>query len=444
MKRLYHPVVILIASICALGGLLFGYDTGVISGAILLIRREFSLDPSTVEIVVSAVLVGAIIGSCSAGRLADKYGRRPVILVCAFLFAIGSIWTALSESSETLVAGRVIVGLAIGAASFVVPLYLSEISPPQIRGGLVSLNQLAITVGILVSYLVDLAFAEIGSWRGMMIAALLPSSVLAIGMFFLSESPRWLLKKGREEDAKRALMRVLEASDVPNEIAAIRGSLQHQAGTLRDLFEARLRPALIIGLGLAFFQQATGINTVIYYAPTLFQMSGLSGDIVPIIASVGIGIVNVALTCVAVSLLDRVGRRPLILTGLIGMALSLALLGFAFHSDAKGGALGIIAVISMMFYIASFAISLGPGFWLLISEIYPLKIRGVAMSVATAFSWMINFLVASTFLTLIQRFGPAATFWLFAIMTAFAWLFCLIFVPETKGKTLEEIEAHWG
>ena len=431
------------AAISALGGMLFGYDTGVISGAILFIRKDFLLSPTQVEIVVSCVLVGALLGAIAGGVLADQFGRRRVIIVTAILFAAGAIETALAPSLTLLIAGRIIVGAAIGVASFATPLYISEVAPVNIRGRLVSINQVALTSGIVISYLVDYSLVAVQGWRWMFALATVPATILAIGMFLLPESPRWLVSRNLIDSAQKVLIRIRGNKDVSVELEEIQTSLAVQSGGWRDLFTPLIRPALIVGVGLAILQQITGINTVIYYAPMIFEFTGVKSASASILATVGVGVVNVAMTVVALLLVDRVGRRPLLLIGLTGMIIGLGVLGLAFQLPSLSGSLGWIAEISLMLYVGAFAIGLGPVFWLLISEIYPLKIRGVAMSVATSANWGANLFVALTFLTLIQATGRSSTFWLYGLVGIVAWLFTWFYVPETKGRSLEDIESHW-
>ncbi len=436
--------VTVIAGISALAGLLFGYDTGVISGAILFVQEDFRLTTFQEEIVVSAVLLGAMIGAMAGGRLTDRFGRRNMLIQVAILFIIGAICTSFAPTMLWLSIGRVVVGVAIGIASFTAPLYISEISPPAVRGKLVSLNQLMITIGIVCSYLADYGLADSREWRWMFGFAAIPAFILLAGLLFVPESPRWYMTRGLRDRARAVLDRIHPPAAAASELAEIEASLsQQQEGRWNELVSARLRPALIIGIGLAVFQQFTGINTVIYYAPTIFQFAGVRSHSAAILATAGVGLINVLTTVVALRLLDRVGRRPLLLYGLAGMVLSLGVLGVGFTSPNPGQALAWISVICVMLYVACFAIGLGPVFWLMISEIYPLKIRGRAMGIATVANWGSNLLVALTFLTLLRLLGPAWTFWLYALVGIAAWVFVARLVPETKGKTLEQIESQW-
>jgi len=437
--------VYLAAGFAALGGLLFGYDTGVISGAVIFIKRDFSLATFPQELVVSVVLAGAAVGALAGGRLADRLGRRLTLLATSIIFILGAIMCAAAPSLSVLVVGRAIVGLAIGLASTTVPVYISEVSPANARGWQVSLFQLAITIGILCAYLVDYGFAESGEWRWMLGLAAVPGVILGLGMLFLPESPRWLAERGRTDTAHAVLARIRGTQDVQAEMDAIRSSLQQakERGRWTDLLMPAVRPALVIGIGLAIFQQVTGINTVIYYAPTIIQSAGISSAAGSILATAGIGLVNVLMTIVSMWLIDRAGRRPLLLTGIAGMVVSLGVLGLAFRMMAGNTSLAWVAVVTLMAYVAFFAISLGPIFWLLISEIYPLKIRGLAEGTAAGTNWAFNLLVSITFLTLVELLGPSWTFWLYGVLAVASWLFSYYLVPETKGRTLEEIEQSW-
>lgn len=435
-----------IAAIAATGGLLFGFDTGVISGALLFIQQDWVLSPTLEGVVVSCVLVGALTGSLVSGKLADHFGRKNIIMVTALIFFMGSLGTAFAPTLEVLIAGRVVIGIAIGVASFTVPLYLSEISPPSVRGALVSLNQLAITIGIVVSYLSDAYFESyVHAWRWMFGVGVFPAIVLFTGMIFLPRTPRWLMSKHKEEEARLVMAKIDPVSNLDEQIAEMKNSIAMESGgKYSDLLISWIRPALFIGIGLMFIQQFTGINTVIYYAPKIFQSSGFVSAAAAIYATVGVGIVNVLMTIVSIMLLDKFGRKPLMYIGLSGITISLIVLGLAFHFEtALGDNLKWFAIASLVVYIASFAVSLGPICWLIIAEIYPLKIRGMAMSIATFSNWLFNFFIALTFPILLEKIGTPPTFWLYAIVGVLGIIFCKTYVPETKGHTLEVIEQHW-
>jgi sugar porter (SP) family MFS transporter len=430
----------LTAGIAALAGLLFGFDTGIISGAILFIKTEFHLAPLTEEFLVSAALIGAVCGCVLSGRVTDAIGRRSTILITAGVFSVGSIVSAIAPNVGLLIVGRLAVGLAIGVASYAAPLYIGEIAPPNLRGGLVTLNQLAITGGILLSYVVDALFAPNQSWRWMLASGVLPAIALELGVVFLPESPRWLLLHGFRESATKTLARIRATEDNRAEIDEILEHAQTGSGKIADLLRPMIMRVIFLGAGLAVIQQVTGINTVIYYAPTIFQAAGFQSAQASITATAGVGLVNVIMTIVAIPLVDRVGRRPLLLSSLTGMLLSLVLLAIGF---ALGGpALKWIGVFSLVVYIASFAIGLGPVFWLLISEIFPLNIRGQAASIATTANWLSNFFVSLTFLSLLNGLGNVWTFLLYAVLSAAGLWYCFALVPETKGVPLERIERN--
>jgi sugar porter (SP) family MFS transporter len=444
-KHVGRAFVYVAAAFAGLGGLLFGYDTGVISGAELFLRNDFALSAFDLEIIVSGVLAGAAAGALVGGRLADLFGRRKLLIVTAIIFALGAVVCAEATTVGILIFGRVAIGIAIGLSSGTVPVYISEVSPAEARGWQVSLFQLAITVGILGAYLVDYAFARIQSWRWMFGLALVPAAIFGSAMYFLPETPRWLAKQGQFAAARAVLARIRGTANVDREMKEIEQSLLQsvESGHISDLLQRSLRPALAVGIGLAIFQQVTGINTVIYYAPIIIQSAGISSASGAILATAGIGGVNVLMTIVSMWLIDRVGRRPLLLCGIAGMVVTLGVLGLVFRLSAAGGTLAWLAVVSMMLYVASFAISLGPIFWLLISEIYPLKIRSSSEGLCATSNWAANLLVTLTFLTLVQRIGPSQTFWLYGLLAMGAWIFSYLLVPETKGRTLEQIEVAW-
>jgi sugar porter (SP) family MFS transporter len=433
--------VLFSAAITALGGLLFGYDTGVISGALLFIGRDFhGLTSFDKELLTSILLIGAAIGALGAGRIADRIGRRPTVLGTAALFVVGVLLAAVSPSYGVLVAARVVIGLAVGSASMVVPLYIGEIVPPRVRGALVSFNQLAITTGILVSYLIDYGLASTANWRLMFGLAAIPAILMFVGMLFQHESPHWLAAQGREDEARQVLRRVRDEGDIEAEIAEVR-DVSARRSSLRELTNPALRHVVVIGVMLAIFQQITGINTIIYYAPTLLSSAGL-GNSAALLANVVNGAVNVLMTIVAIRLLDRTGRRPLLLGGTTGMAIGMIVvaLTFAIGGSHLHGSTAYIAIGGLLLYTGSFAIGLGPVFWLLISEIYPVRIRGQAMSVATMANWGANFVVTISFLTLLSAIGNAGTFFLFAGLSVVALAYFQRQVPETKNRSLQEIE----
>jgi SP family galactose:H+ symporter-like MFS transporter len=431
--------VLLTAAVAALGGLLFGYDTSVISGAMLFLQSDFHLTDTQLEFAVGIALAGALVGSAIAGILADRWGRRSTLILAGIGFGVFAVLSGLAVGLVSFVVARFFVGACIGLASLVTPLYLAEMAPARIRGALVSLNQLAITVGIGVAYFVDYSLAASQNWRWMFITALFPSLVLLIGMIFLPESPRWLARSGFRQRALENFHRLGRGDEAEAELRDVELVLQEEKGGFGMLFQPGFRVAVLVGIGLAVFQQITGINTIIYYSPAILRMSGYPSAKAAILAAAIIGVVNVLVTIVSILLVDRLGRRFLLLLGTAGMAVALTLVGIAFHNHSAG----FVVFYEVIAYIVFFGIGLGPVVWLLISEIYPTKIRGKAMSLATLTVWGANWLVAGTFLSLIHAAGPAGTFWIFAVICVLAFFFCLAFVPETKGRSLEDIERHW-
>jgi len=433
--------VVLIACIAAVSGILFGFDTGVISGAILFIKRDLNPSPFMFSVIMSSVLVGALIGSGVSGSFADFFGRKKLLVITALIFIVGTVCSALANTEWVLIISRLIVGVAIGIASFAAPLYISEVAPARYRGALVSLNQLAITIGILASYAVDVYFSHTGDWRWMFGLGVVPAVLLFFGMLALPCSPRWILLKGRTEQARRILQAIRNCEDVDHELNEIRESLcEKQDWHL--LLQRWLLPALIVGLGLAFFQQCTGINTIIYFAPTIFQMAGFDSASGAISTTAIVGVANVLFTIIAIPLIDLWGRRPLLLFGLCGMGFGLLMLSISFHFGGDNSMLKWLTLASMIIYIACFAMSLGPIMWLVIAEIFPLQVRGLGSSIAISACWFFNGVVTFTFEYLIQAFGPGGTFFLYASLCLAGWVFVLRMIPETKGISLEMIENN--
>ena len=433
----------LISCVAAIGGLLFGYDTGVISGAILYIKQQFPISTVEEELIISMVSLGALFGALIGGRLSDHFGRKKIVLTSSIFFIISAIGLSLSNSVGELIGWRFFVGVAIGVSSATAPLYIAELAPCYMRGALVSLNQLAITVGILSSYLIGLAYVESQSWRMMFALAAIPAAVQFIIMCFFPESPRHLMKFGEKNKAIKILQKYRGSKrDAQLELAHIEKLNEIKKASWKELISKKVRPALFAGVGVTIIQQITGINTIIYYAPTIFKFAGFSSDATALHATMWVGIVNVLMTFVAIYLVDKVGRKPLLYFGLGGMIVSLIILGIGFHTT-QTELIGIISLVTLFTYIASFAYSLGPIGWLLNSEIYPLHIRGRAMGVATCANWLSNFLITATFLNLIHLLGKAGTFWLYALIGIFGIYFIWRRVPETKAKSLEEIEDFW-
>jgi sugar porter (SP) family MFS transporter len=430
----------------ALGGLLFGYDTGVISGALLFIPNDFKLSPFLQGAIVGALLLGAALGSAVAGRISDAVGRKRLIIGAGVIFTGGALLAALAPTVGVLVAARFILGLAVGSAALAVPIYLSEIAPTEIRGAIASLNQLMIVTGILAAFVVNAILASSENWRLMLGLAAVPSIILLIGMVFMPETPRYLVHSGEEEEA-RDVLEELPGDERPQErIEEIREVDQEESDSgIRALFREKwVRPALIVAIGLAVFQQLVGINTIIYYAPTTLTDVGF-GKSSAIYANLIIGVINVGMTFVAIRIIDRVGRKPMLIAGVCGMVASLLVLGIANAVLAKphhpGDPAAIITLITLATFIASFAATWGPVVWVMLPEVLPLNVRGTAMGVAVCLQWLANFAVAQTFPLFLSSFGTAASFLIYAGLGVLAGLFVLRFVTETKGRSLEEIET---
>ncbi len=442
MKYIWLYIVAIVAS---LGGLLSGYDTGVISGALLFINETWVLPDTLQGFLVSSVLIGAVIGAATNGILADIFGRKKIIMATAVIFILGSILCAFAPNVYVLILSRIFVGFAVGIVNFVVPLYLSEVSPKNLRGTLVSLYQWAITAGILFSYFINAVFAQaVYNWRWMLFAGVVPGLVLFIGMCFMSDTPRWLVSKNRDDEAKKVFSKIEPDIEPEKEIAEIKETLVDNRQEKAFRLKKWMIMPFVVGIGIMFAQICTGINTIIYYAPTIFKTAGFDSNLTAIYATTGIGVVNFIMTIVAVFFTDRIGRKPLLYFGLTGVMLSLFALGTSFaFAGVLGSSLKWVAVGSLVTYIICFAMSLGPIGWILVSEVFPLRIRGIAMSVCTVSNFAFNFFVVGSFPVLLHRIGGAWAFWVFGIVSILCIIFVYFFVPETKGISLEEIESNW-
>jgi sugar porter (SP) family MFS transporter len=431
--------VLRLAIIAALGGFLFGYDTGVISGALLYIEADFHPSSFEAQAFVGALLVGAVVGAIISGFSADALSRRRTKIVAGSIYVLGALGSAAAQDPTQLIVARFVLGISVGAASFVSPLYISELAPKRIRGGVTSFNQLMIVSGIFAAYIVNWAFGGVsGNWRWMLGLGALPGLILAVGMYFQPFSPRWLVGQGRDDEARDVLRRARSSEDeAEEELGEIKEEAKEE-GSLRDLLSPGVRAMVLIGVVMAVAQQLIGVNTVIYYAPTILKLTGLSTGSA-ITQALSVGITNVIFTVVAILILDRVGRRPLLLVGTVGCILALVALGIFFASSTLKHDAPIIALICLIVYIASFAVGLGPVFWLMISEIFPLKVRSAAMSVSTVANWTSNFLVSTFFLTLTGAITIQGTFWLYAGFGVAAAIFFAFRLPETKDRSLEEI-----
>ncbi|CAN1249207.1 Probable inositol transporter 2 [Linum perenne] len=451
-----NPYVLRLAFSAGIGGLLFGYDTGVISGALLYIRDDFkSVDRQTVlqESIVSMAVAGAIIGAAVGGWANDKYGRKIALMVADFLFFIGAVIMAASPGPATLIVGRVFVGLGVGMASMTSPLYISEASPAKIRGALVSTNNFLITGGQFLSYLINLAFTKVpGTWRWMLGVAGIPALLQFVLMMFLPESPRWLFRKGKEEEAKIILRKIFPPEDVEAEIQDLKDSVEKEVReqgssekiNFRKLWQTKtVRRGLIAGVGLQVFQQFVGINTVMYYSPTIVQLAGFASNQTALLLSLVTAGLNALGSIVSIYFIDRTGRKKLLLISLFGVAVSLGLLAGIFHqttTHSPRSKFGWLALIGLALYIISFSPGMGTAPWIVNSEIYPLRFRGVCGGIAATANWISNLIVAQTFLSLTEAIGTDMTFLLFGIVSVVGFFFVIIYVPETKGLPIEEVE----
>lgn len=441
--------LLLITLVAATGGFLFGYDTAVINGANQYLKAHFSLTPTQEGIAGASAILGCIPGAMLAGFLSDRFGRRKVLFLCAILYAVSGLLSAIPRTFGEFLAARFVSGLGIGASSMICPIYIAELAPAGKRGRLGSLFQLGIVVGIFLTLFInaliqgqgDEAWNAVRGWRWMLGAEVAPAALLLALLFFVPESPRWLIQAGREAEARDILNGVAGPEQAEKEIAAVKSVLGQEAGRFRELFHARFRAPLIVAVALMAISQFSGINAIMYYSTKIFTTAGV-GVKDAFMSSVVVGLVNVLFTFVAIAFVDRAGRRALLLIGLGIQVLALAAVGGMFAADVKG--VGLLAAI--LVFIGAFAMALGPIPWILCSEIFPTKIRGRAMSVATFTIWTSCYIVAQTFPMLNDNpaIGPARTFFVYAACSFVGFLFVLTKVPETKGRSLEEIEASWS
>ncbi len=439
--------VSLIAGVAALGGLLFGYDTAVINGAITPLTEYFELSEAMKGWAMASGLVGCVIGALVAGVMSDWIGRKRVLLLCAMFFAVSAVGSAVPDRLSIFVLARILGGMGVGAASIISPVYIAEVSPARIRGRLVTVYQLAIVIGIMLIFFVNAGIADLGSdtwnvqygWRWMFASETLPAVLFFVLLLAVPESPRWLTKENRRSDALSILERINGPSRATKEMEEIKQALQKEQGSIRELFQPGLRFAFMIGVTLAIFSQLTGINVIMYYATDIFQHAGFESN-VSYWTNTTVGVVNFSATFIAIWLVDRAGRRFLLLLGNAGMTLCLFTVGLLFFLNMQKG---MTTLIFILLFVTFFALSMGPVTWVVLSEIFPNRIRGTATSIATVCLWSTNLLVTLMFPILREWIGSAWTFWTFMTMCLFAFFFVLMSVPETKGKTLEEIEKSW-
>jgi sugar porter (SP) family MFS transporter len=445
-----------IGLVVMLAGLLFGYDQGVISGALSGIGKSFHPGTFVIEIITSWVTLGALAGALMAGMLADRLGRRVTIIIAAGIFVIGALLESLAPGTGVLVAGRLVLGAGVGVASVAAPLYGAENAPARDRGRYVSLYQMAVTIGIFLAYFADYLLISSDRWRVMLGISVIPGALLLVAILPLGDSARWYVKVGRRADAETVLRRAEPHVNIAGQLAAVeRAITSEKQARWAEVFASRWRKPLVTAAALAVLQQLTGINSVIYYADTVFAAAGFKSPTSQSLATLwAVGGVNVVATLVAVLWVDRFGRKPLLLIGSAGMFVSLVVVGGAFFSLGKVTATAqaahgpanaeILALVGLVVFIASFAFSLGPVVWTVINEVFPAHVRGRAVAVATAVNWLAAWLVAQFFLSLVSAITRPGAFLLFAGFSALTFVFVRWFVPETKGKTLEEIQQMWS
>jgi SP family arabinose:H+ symporter-like MFS transporter len=449
----------LVSFVASLGGVLFGFDTAVISGTFGMVETQFALSKIEVGWFASSALVGAIIGAMFAGVLSDRFGRKPVLLISALLFFISAFTSTVAPDFVSLIGARMIGGWGIGIASVLAPLYISEFSPPKIRGRLVALYQLSLVIGILLAYFSNwllLGYSQLHSgdvagggmmyrafvpevWRAMFGAEMIPSGIFILLMFFIPESPRWLIGAGNSDRGLKILEKVNGSLAAREELVQIKNAVNHEEGTIRELFRPGLRIALLVGIGLSVFGQLTGVNIVIYYGPTVLENAGFKLDSA-LQFQVAIGVINLVFTILALWKIDSWGRRPLLIGGMSTVFVSLLIIAYMF---ASGHASGIWIVVMLCVYIGSLAISINAVIWVLTGEIFPNRVRGRAMSIATFSNWTTNFICAFLFPWYVSKIGMGGGFLTFAVFCLAATVFFFRLVPETKGKTLEDIEIYW-
>jgi sugar porter (SP) family MFS transporter len=443
VPRVNRGFIFRVSSIAGLGGVLYGYDMGIIAAAEIFVKRSFALSTVAEELVVSIVLVGAMIGAIVGGAVADQIGRRATLVWAAIIFIVGSLLAPLAPNAAVLIVARAIIGLGIGFTSVTAPVYVSELAPPQSRGMLIGLYQFALTVGIALADLVGYLLASQQAWRWMFGLAVVPTVFFLIVILTVPESPRWLFAHGRPKDAETVLLSYTDAAGARQFIADIQeGLMTPVEQRWSALWSPAVRGALFIAVGLTVLQQVTGINTIIYYGPRIFALAGSTSHSSAIFATLLVAIVNVIATVVGIMLVDRLGRKPLLYVGVSGMTVALFSLAYAFsHNAALGSSMGLIAIACLMVYIACFAFSLGAIAWILVAEVFPLRVRGRGVAAATLGSGISNFAVSFTFLSLINAIGSASTFAIYGTLCIVTLIFVRFAVPETCGRDLESISV---
>ncbi|QQE10233.1 sugar porter family MFS transporter [Planctomycetota bacterium] len=467
-----------------LAGFSYGYDLTVLSGALLFLKQKFEMSDALAGFLTGALVLGGAFGALISGSIADKSGRRFANIFAMALLIIGVLITTFTPNITWMIIGRIILGIGAGSMTVVAPMYIAEIAPPATRGAMVTIFQLALTLGIMVSFIVDTSLAHSEAWRWMFGLNLIPAGLAFVLLFLIPQSPRWLISKNRDEKAATILSHTMTPENVTATVASIKEDMSHiERASWSELFSGKLFKVVLIGVILMCIQQISGVNTVFYYAPFIFEAAGFESSKAALIATTSVGIINFLMTLIAVATVDRWGRRPLFLLGLSLMIISLTVLGITFYltqglaapateimqSSSGGGhtaatnlahaahahqaathttsttspILGYITIACLMLFISSFALSLGPICFVTVSEIFPTKIRSKAIALALTANWLGNFFVAQTFLVFLDSIGVAMTFWMYAIINTAALIFVFFLVPETKGHTLEEIETRW-
>ena len=433
---------VITALIVALGGFLLGFDSAVISGAVPFIKQYFVLNDIQLGWSVSCLILGAMLGNSVAGPMSDRFGRKNVLIFTALLFAISAVSSALATQFEFFVVARIIGGIGVGGAILIAPIYIAEIAPAEKRGQLVSFNQLNIVIGISAAYFSNYFLLEIGenNWRWMLGVEAIPALIYFSLLFIVPMSPRWLYRKGSKMQARIILEKIGGPDYAKSCMSEIEGSMEEGQGkfSIRKVFAKKYGFIIFIGLTIAFFQQITGINAVFYYAPTIFEQAG-GGTEAAFLQAVVVGLTNLAFTIVAIFFIDRLGRKSLLIIGAAGMTIALTVLGVSFNKPIED-INTVVVLSSVLLYVASFAISFGPVMWVLLSEIFPNMIRGIAISIVGFFNSLVSFSVTLVFPWELTHVGPSSTFFIFGGMALLSLLFAVFFVPETKGKSLEQLE----
>ncbi|MCX8514385.1 MAG: sugar porter family MFS transporter [Burkholderiales bacterium] len=440
-NKSYLSIIIGVAATC---GLLFGFDTSIIAGASPFIQAQFHATNFELEMVVSNCVLGALFGSLSSGYITDILGRRKVLIITGFIFIVGTILAATAESIFTLSVGRFVLGFGVGVGSFAGPLFIAEVAPAKTRGNLVLWNGAFITGGQVIAYIISSLLTENQSWRLMILTGILPAIILTIGMLCMPESPKWLALKGFEDKALDILTKIRgNLNDANTELLNIKNTLLHNNKIkLKEIFSKTLRPVLIIGLVLGVGQQFMGINTVMYYGPHIMKSIGFSNSLTQMFGTLGLGTTNFVFTIVTLLFIDRIGRRKFLLMGSMIAAISLFMMIWLLTNISDSQVSAYLAFVCLITYIIGYCISVGSLFWLMAAEIFPLNARGRCMSFVVAMQWGANFIVTSTFLTILSTLGMKVAFGIYGVVAILIFLFTLVKIPETRGVTLEVIESN--